>query len=469
MLKFYTQFSVDHGHEPEAILAVAKTWLDGSPHSSFNRDNLEALTLQTPGPLQQGNEKIQLAHCYESDYQGLGVRHENLDNKQVRWVTEIVGAKIGGRFWISVLLSCDSDTPLTHSPQAKKPYIVRLILEHFGGGQDANLTLTDEPTRLQDNEADFSVISHIINGDSDNMLPVVYCSADEYNRCSVDPDDLAKWLSGMAHVLVEPHRRFSFDLKEATGGKNVYLGAVGIYWPNGGLTRVLPGDRFACANDLAVEVARTIRDSLVTQRSIKGCSWSQLRERVSRSKIRALKQQDSAELEQFVAAFDDELKAKEEQLAAAELTINSLRSELMNLRAIKDHSGSSLVCEGQEQDLYPGERKDLVQEVLQAALKNAQPNTRMFDLIDDLIQANTPVGERARLLAAVKQTLSQYQSMDKKTRSEIEKMGFSFEEENRHYKLMFKGDPRYKINLAKTSSDHRSGKNLVSQIRKEFF
>ena len=38
-----------------------------------------------------------------------------------------------------------------------------------------------------------------------------------------------------------------------------------------------------------------------------------------------------------------------------------------------------------------------------------------------------------------------------------------------HYKLIYKGDPRYSFTLAKTSSDYRSKENLLSEIKNVLF
>ena len=51
----------------------------------------------------------------------------------------------------------------------------------------------------------------------------------------------------------------------------------------------------------------------------------------------------------------------------------------------------------------------------------------------------------------------------------LEDLGFSITEDGRHYKAVFQGDGRYSFTIAKTSSDHRAGRNLASQINRTLF
>lgn len=273
----------------------------------------------------------------------------------------------------------------------------------------------------------------------------------------------------MAHIVVEPNRDFSFDLKRETNAKNVYLGAVGIYWPDGGITKLFPGGKFRNAHELATEVSKLIRNSLVTQRTIKECSWAHLRELVSRARINDLKKKGSTELQEYVDAFDDEIAAKDEQLRDAEAKLAKLRAELGHMHRLESNNGYSLLQDGEEQDLYAGERKDLIIELLGSALDQAQPNTRRKDILQDLLHSNESAGIRSDFLDRIKDTFRHYKSMEKKIKSSIESMGFELLNDGKHYKLKFKSDSRYTVSVAKTSSDHRSGLNLVSQIRNDFF
>src|SRR5690606_6863648 len=102
-------------------------------------------------------------------------------------------------------------------------------LTTFGGGSDSWLTVDDAPTRLGEVQVDEAVA--IIDGRTPVALPVVYVSALSTHLPYIDPIELAEWLAGMAHVVVEPSRHFSFALARHVARRNPYGGAIGVFWP----------------------------------------------------------------------------------------------------------------------------------------------------------------------------------------------------------------------------------------------
>ena len=57
--------------------------------------------------------------------------------------------------------------------------------------------------------------------------------------------------------------------------------------------------------------------------------------------------------------------------------------------------------------------------------------------------------------------------MTPEVRRELEEIGFEITSEGKHHKLIYRGDARYQISIAKTSSDYRSGLNAVACITKK--
>jgi hypothetical protein len=54
-------------------------------------------------------------------------------------------------------------------------------------------------------------------------------------------------------------------------------------------------------------------------------------------------------------------------------------------------------------------------------------------------------------------------------RKRFEGLGFAVTEAGKHRKAVYRDDDRYSFTLAKTGSDHRGGKNMVSTITKKLF
>ena len=54
-------------------------------------------------------------------------------------------------------------------------------------------------------------------------------------------------------------------------------------------------------------------------------------------------------------------------------------------------------------------------------------------------------------------------------KKELEEAGLTLTDGGKHPKIQFRGDERYMLTCASTTSDVRSGDNLYSQIKKKFF
>ena len=69
----------------------------------------------------------------------------------------------------------------------------------------------------------------------------------------------------------------------------------------------------------------------------------------------------------------------------------------------------------------------------------------------------------------LKQELKGYKNVSKSMRRMLSEMGFIIEEEGKHYKLIYYGDPRYWTTLAKTPSDIHTGENEALTIIRKMF
>lgn len=70
----------------------------------------------------------------------------------------------------------------------------------------------------------------VLNGNRLPEVPLVYISIDENGEYLIDPEKLATKLYCVATVFKERDRHFSYFLKEKTKSRNVFNGAIGIYW-----------------------------------------------------------------------------------------------------------------------------------------------------------------------------------------------------------------------------------------------
>ena len=81
-----------------------------------------------------------------------------------------------------------------------------------------------------------------------------------------------------------------------------------------------------------------------------------------------------------------------------------------------------------------------------------------------MLEANPVIGEGERVISGISTIFGGGGRLNKTSKAQLRDLGFTIEEDGPHYKLVFH-DPRYMFTVSKTPSDHREGKNMISQIR----
>jgi hypothetical protein len=384
------------------------------------------------------------------------------------WTTEVVAHQSPEGVLVSVRLERSLLVPGLNIPPPKKPHVVRRLLEDLGGGSDRDLAVQDRPHRLA--EAQVGDAARIVRGTAGYRLPVVYISAGRYGQPFVDPDELARWLAGMAHVVVEPSRYFSFALARNVNSTNPYGGAISIYWPNGAAThdRLIPS-AFVSPEAMQKDAAERVRIALTQIRPISQCTFAFLRELVSKARVETLRAQGSTEAQSYVEAFDAEIKAKDERLQELTREVQRLRAELRRYDDGASETGLGALARGKEREFYPGELKDAVIQTLSVGRNNLMQAGRRQHLIDDLISANQRTGTDEELAEDIKNALAEGGDLGAGRRAALEHLGFDIADAGKHAKAVYRGDERYAFTVSKTSSDHRAGKNLASTMIKTLF
>lgn len=467
MLTFKTQFPINPEKNLDDLIEAGRIWLAGSPHSKLADGLSKASGIGDDWSLSAGTESVVFSK-YENGERLCAIRYENTDQNSVRWLTEIAGAKTDNGFWVSIQLGVDSELPLENIEYGRRPHILKTIMREIGGGLDGNLPVSDKPISLA--EKDLNCAVDIITANAGCVMPTVYVSADNSNNPYIDATQLAQWLSGMAHVIVEPSRAFSFELMREVYGENAYGGAVAIYWPDGiGKWLFLPKGEVKDPKSMQIAIAKKVRLSLLSQRTKRECTWGYIQELKSKKRIRELRDSGSDRVDDYIAAFDEELSSKNEEIQRLEQEINRLKYGSYDLTSPNPISGKGLYLDGNESDLYQGERLSVLLDALSNAVASAEQHSRRRQVLEDLIEANNQEGQREEILATLKPLLRSYSSMNGSTKSELERLGFEILEDGKHYKLIFRGDDRYPFILAKTGSDYRGGMNAFSDLKKRLF
>lgn len=174
--------------------------------------------------------------------------------------------------------------------------------------------------------------------------------------------------------------------------------------------------------------------------------------------------------EEVVMAYVRQLEEMEE--VSRLLSENRiLKGRLEGARRAGTPTDSELLSAGKEKDLYPGERHEILMDILKSVRKDMKDGTRRADILDDLIKANPVSGEPKRRSEAVKVALKGYRGLDDNTKRKLAVLGIEGNEKHsKHYILRYYGDSRYMVTMTASGSDAgRGGLNLASDVVRNFF
>lgn len=467
MIVYSCEFPLANAAALDQVPDLIREWVVGSQHYpwesvgelEFPEENEEIVISENAG------HKASMAKVSDGECRAVGIKHVWIEEKEREWTTEVVASqRDGSPPWVSVKLFCDLLRPGGVIPQPRKPYVVRLLAESKGGspGKDGPFTVANKPFILPDDSVD--IAANIFTGKCGNEMPVVYVSLDTSGHPTVDVDSLAKWLSGIAHVVVEPSRQFTMKARTASGGNNCYGGAIGIYWPRGDgeHVRIMPWEvrRYPQTEN---HISQKIRSALLLTGSKNGYSWIEIKDLLAKRHLDRVRGSDTSSVEEYVAAFDEQNQALEAKIRELHRQNDALKGTLLGYQSAKSDSDVSLGA-GTEQEFYNGEMSDLILIALKALRSNVADDSRSAMLIDSLLSANRPTGEQIKMSESIKRVFSDGGKLTGQSLSELKSLGFTITEEGKHYKAVYCDDQRFTFSLPKTPGDHRSGKNAEHDI-----
>jgi hypothetical protein len=380
----------------------------------------------------KSNELVEVLQHNSADAECAAVRYTRVD-RGLEWISSLVFARSSPVSWIGIRTSVESQHPAARLPVAKKPVFVRTFLDRLGGGDDGDLRVQSTAIALANSDIDTA--ARAIAGRAGCRMPVVYISARFQGGHVVNTASLADQLSGMAHVLVEPNRPFSFRLMQEVSGQNVYGGTVGIYWPDGGGRRsFFLGREFESSAELERAVVEEVRTALTNRRPLARVTWAAVQELVSRKAFAALREQGSTHIDKYIEEFDKEISSKHAELADAEREIARLNAEVRRYQAQAPMQAGLPLKTSREQDLYPGEIFGIVRDALADAVSRVPADSRRMHVLQSLVAANPTTGEAEAMRNKLKTLLRDFRSLDGRVRSALQEMGFEITEDGKHYK-----------------------------------
>lgn len=117
---------------------------------------------------------------------------------------------------------------------------------------------------------------------------------------------------------------------------------------------------------------------------------------------------------------------------------------------------------------YPGQIQDFLIEIIESQKNNYVPGTRARAIIDALLAENAMVGEKEKISNEVKALFRGVRSVNAAIESRLKAFGLVVERvKGNHPKLYFRNYPQISCTLFASGGDHRGGKNLAADIRKQ--
>lgn len=472
MKYFSTGFFLKGNVEARDVVNECLSWVSTSPHTSFIPASLDMKRGCDEFDIEIENERVELISFLDESILMCCFRYSKISGAH-KWVTDVAVNHYfsEGRTWVQVESSVMTQQAVYKSPVTKTPLIVLHLLNKFSGGRDDVFNVGIEPVFLDDTDDGLNFACDLINGEKNNRLPVVYVSSKYFFRehpHNVIPGRLARKLSGLAHVVVEPEGHlFSNKLKHKVNSKNSYGGSVGIYWPGGqGISIHKRGE--LSANQFEGVIFNEIITAITSLAPLRKNGWAEIVSSKNRKAIQMLKDNGSQNGE-LASLYEEENESLCDEVRFLNQKIATYESRIRVLMEKSSIQGGVFLKLGDEYELFDGEILEIIISSIRKFLPGNYEGGRYHDVLSSIVSANpcnTTLSERD---AKLKQALVGYKKMTSKLRGVLSDVGFSASEEGKHWKITYHEDPRYTYILPKTGSDYRGALNAYSDISKKVF
>ncbi len=473
MLLFSTILDVNKDFTKENFIELVSLW---NQSAKYKENIVQGVSWNGEKNIKFGTDKlsIEIIDYLEKDI--LAVRHEKITADEVVWDTDFVVTFADRKIAIRLDRTFSEDA-LEMNAAFSTPHFISLLIEHGYLQDDQDLPVLRVPIMISDSNQE--TIQQVVGNKEYYELPVVYVAKDFADQDPLSISWLASRLKGAAHVLVEESKEACRKCTEICGETVEEYGAVRIYYPSLGVNRKRFLYRSATGN-IDVRLEKVIRhviqywnsqrmDILYTWQGVNSAVMSDtLQNQIQRlAEAESAKQSAEEEINLVYEEFDEDIKSLQKKLEELSRANEALQMENFGLRGKMNASDAMpIIYQGDEEDFYPEEVKDMVLGVLADALNNTEKGTRLYDVLEDIL-ANNPYqhlsDERKQ---RVKNLFKGYKTLTGAMKQELMGLGFEISDDGKHYKITYQGDPRYMVTIGKTPSDNRAGSNNAGMINK---
>ena len=473
MSQFSTEFLVAKTFSTAQFTAQVLAWLRGMEHGCRLFDDISPSDLSGDDiELSDGDSERLHLHAFgrDKDWVATGCRHDVVAPQRRLWRTEAVLRALPGRGnLLRVRAQCLAVDTLVRLEVPKRTHLIRMILEDGQVAADGHITPSTTPHMLPENEEAVTLAERIVQGGASQYLPIVYVSATGDGQWALDRralKDLALRLAGVAHVVCEPSRDFSFALRDRIDGGNVYNGTIGLAAPGSGFVhRAYLGwanPDAAALGQKVLTVATTLRSQMP---SVGGWDWLDLQDAILKRQIDADRKRLTAEENENL--WREELDLKEARILDLEAELRDLRGN----RSIDPPSGGSIpsLLTTLKPEIYNGEFADRIRAALEFCLEKGGDSgwdKRSLAVFEEFLATTSMSQELEELRQDLSRATRDASRLNAELRRLLARHGFVHKSDNKHSRM--EPDPDYpgldSVTLMKTPGDRRGLDNLCSKI-----
>lgn len=323
--------------------------------------------------------------------------------------------------------------------------------------------------------------------------PIIYltCSSKTFHPI-VNTRLLAEDVSGLFLIVEEKEVGMQKALKDPSSSWiPPYNGAIDIYWPEGGWSRINPArwnhlDSDGIARTAMMNCCALHRYAppAISQPdvAIKGLSETAGVEYTGNETLpdtlKAIRNDFDSRTEKLKEEYESYTREIEKENSEAKAQASAAGNEIRRLKGLLEKTSTDttdiqLACD--ENEFYQGELKDIIVEALDRYLKmNSDPNLkerRSYHVLSSVIRMNPVSKERKRLIDEITNTLTGSGKSTKDDERQMLRLGFekAVDRQGTHLKFLYHGDPRYTVMMASSPSDSRAGNNKARGIIRRLF
>lgn len=457
----------------DAFINIVLKW---NQSAKYKENIVQGVSWNGEKNIKFGTDKLSIEIIDYPEKDILAVRHEKITSGEVVWDTDFVVNFAERKISIRLDRTFSEDA-LEMNAAFSTPHFISLLIEHGYLQDDQDLPVLRDPIVITD--CNLETVQQVVRNKEYYELPVVYVSKDFANKDPLSISWLASRLKGASHVLVEESKEACKKCTEICGETAEEYGAVQIYYPSLGVNRKRFLFRSSTGN-MDVRLEKVIRhviqywnsqrmDILYTWQGVNSSVLSDnLQNQIQRlAEAESAKQSAEEEINLVYEEFDEDIKSLQKKVEELSKANEALQMENFGLRAKMNASDAMpIIYQGDEEDFYPEEVKDMVLGVLAEALNNTEKGTRLYDVLEDILENNPYQHLSDERKQRVKNLFKGYKTLTGAMKQELISLGFEISDDGRHYKITYQGDPRYMVTIGKTPSDNRAGSNNAGMINK---